>query len=133
MIIIVIITIFIWGCSTQSNSTFDKNKILAAAEEQAVPALEKDYDTETVQIRHLSWGKLNYFPEAITVKAGKKVQLVGDMTRLQGCFRSFTIPDLNVNGNFNEQNNIIEFTPAQPGTFGFGCSMGMGNGRLIVQ
>lgn len=102
-------------------------------EEQAPIILPEDYDTQDMQVRHLTWGKLNYHPETITVKAGKKVQLVGDTSRLQGCFRSFTIPDLDITGSFDEGKNAIEFTPMTVGEFGFGCSMGMGSGKLIVQ
>ncbi len=119
------------SCTPQQ--PFDKNKVLAQSETKATPVLEKDYDTADLQVRHLSWGKLNYYPETITVKAGKKVQIIGDTTRLQGCFRSITIPNLNVNGQFTEANNIVEFTPPKAGTFGFGCAMGMGRGTLIVE
>lgn len=118
--------------SQDKQQAFDREKILAASNAAAVVQLPEDYDTEDVQVRHLSWGKLNYYPEMITVKAGKKVQLVGDLERLQGCFRSLTIPDLKVNGQFAEGKETVEFTPTQKGTFGFGCSMGMGNGRLVV-
>ena len=128
---IVALLIVIMGCSPKPE--FDRKAVLAASEQAAVPSLPEDYDTDTEQVRHLSWGKINYFPQEITVKAGKKVKLVGDTARLQGCFRSFTIPDLDVNGQFTESNNVLEFTPSQPGTFGFGCSMGMGNGFLKVE
>ncbi len=113
-----------------SNDLSSKNHY----EQETTPIiLPEDYETEEIQVRHLSWGKLNYYPETITVKAGKKVQLVGDISRLRGCFNSFTIPDLDVTGSFEEKDNTIEFTPLVPGEFGFGCVMGMGSGKLIVQ
>lgn len=123
--------ILVVSCTPQN--TFDKNKVLAQSEAKATPVLEKDYDTADTQIRHLSWGKLNYYPESITVKANKKVQIVGDTTRLQGCFRTIVIPKLNINGQFTEENNKVEFTPTEKGTSGFGCAMGMGKGTLIVE
>ncbi|HIG93845.1 TPA: hypothetical protein HA234_06630 [Candidatus Woesearchaeota archaeon] len=133
--VLAVIIILIVGWKTFGNSApeFDCDRILQESEAKSIPTLEKDYDTSEVQVRHLSWGKLNYYPETITIKAGKKVQLVGDVERLQGCFRSFTIPDLKVNGQFTEDNNIIEFTAPAPGTFGFSCSMGMGSGKLVVE
>ncbi len=130
-ILVVLVALIVAGCA--KSTEFDRDKILAASEQNAIPQLEKDYDTETEQVRHISWGKLNYYPEEITVMTGKKVKLIGDVTRLQGCFRSLTIPDLKVAGQFTERNNVIEFTPARAGTFGFGCSMGMGNGVLVVK
>ncbi len=80
----------------------------------------------------LSWGRFNYKPESITVKQGVPVRIKGDLTRLQGCFRSFVIPEFGVSTYFSSRNDVVEFTPTQKGTFRFSCSMGMGNGRLIV-
>ncbi len=114
-------------------SEFNQEKIATPSNQQSVRTPADDYDTENVQVRHLSWGKLNYYPETITVQQGKKVQLVADMDRLQGCFSSLRIPDLDVSAQFTENNNIVEFTPTEKGTFGFSCAMGMGNGELIVQ
>lgn len=85
------------------------------------------------QVAELSWGKFNYNPDIIKVKVGMPVQIVADMERLQGCFRSILIPDLGINENLNENDNILEFTPEKKGTFNFGCAMGMGNGKLVVE
>ena len=129
--IIISLVLLLNSCTPQN--TFDKEKILQDSEKKATPILEKDYDTADLQVRHLSWGKLNYYPETITVKANKKVQIVGDTTRLNGCFRSLVIPEFDINGQFLDTNNKIEFTPTKTGTFGFGCAMGMGKGTLIVE
>ena len=80
----------------------------------------------------LSWGKLNYNPEVIEVEKGKPVRIIADTARLQGCFRSFQIPELGVSKSFTETDNALEFTPEKAGTFTFSCSMGMGNGKLVV-
>lgn len=85
------------------------------------------------QVAELSWGKFNYDPNVIKVKVGMPVQIVADMERLQGCFRSILIPDLGINENLNENTNILEFTPEKKGTFNFGCAMGMGSGKLVVE
>lgn len=85
-----------------------------------------------VQEVTLGWGKLNYDPEVIRVQKGKPVRVIGDLNTLYGCFRSFQIPELGISQSFTEGNDIIEFTPQKTGTFGFGCSMGMGNGKLVV-
>ena len=86
-----------------------------------------------MQVFTLSWGKLNYNPEVITVKKGRPVKIVADTKRLQGCFRSITIPDLDVQKSFNENGKELVFTPQKEGTFKFGCSMGMGSGKLVVE
>ncbi len=130
-IVLICVLLVVVSCTPQQ--PFDKNKVLAQSEAKATPVLEKDYDTADIQVRHLSWGKLNYYPETLTVKANKKVQIVGDTTRLQGCFRTIVIPKFNINGQFTEEKNNIEFTPTEKGSFGFGCAMGMGKGTLIVE
>lgn len=81
----------------------------------------------------LSWGKFNYAPQEIRVKKGVPVTIRGDMNRLQGCFRSFTIPELSVQTTFTSSNPSVTFTPDKAGTFVFSCSMGMGSGKLIVE
>lgn len=86
-----------------------------------------------VQEATLSWGKLNYNPETIKAKKGVPLRITADMQRLSGCFQSFRIADLGVTKAFTENDNVIEFTPQKSGTFTFGCSMGMGAGKLIVE
>ena len=115
---------------TPKQPEFDKSNVLTDSNLNI--QLEKDYDTSDTQVRHISWEKINYYPNTITVTAGKKVQIVGDLKRLQGCFRTFVIPAFDIQGQFVEGNNIIEFTPAKSGTYEFGCAMGMGKGTLIV-
>ena len=88
---------------------------------------------EGKQIVTLSWGKFNYDPEVIKVKANQPVKIVGDMNRLTGCFRSFEVPGLGIDESFTEQHNSIEFTPKKAGTYSFGCAMGMGKGTLVVE
>ena len=86
-----------------------------------------------VQIARLSWGKFNYEPAVIKLKSGMQAKIVADTDRLQGCFRSISIPDLGLQKSFDENDNTLEFTPQKTGTFAFGCAMGMGSGTLIVE
>jgi plastocyanin domain-containing protein len=74
----------------------------------------------------------NYFPESVIVNAGQPVRIKLDSTA-QGCFRDFTIRDLGVRKYLASNDDYVEFTPTQPGTYTFACSMGMGFGKLIVQ
>ncbi len=86
-----------------------------------------------VQHVRLSWGKFNYEPAVITVKKDVPVRIEADMQRITGCFRSFVVPELGVSGQFTEENNAVEFTPAKSGEFAFTCTMGMGKGKLLVR
>ena len=85
------------------------------------------------QIINLGIANYNYDPETITLEAGKKVRIVGNMDQLQGCLKAFTIPQLGISKIFRNGDNVLEFTPTQKGTFGFSCSMGMGSGSLIIK
>ncbi len=92
-----------------------------------------EQDLGNVQDVTLSWGKFNYQPEVITVKANQPVRLEADTDRLTGCFRAFVIPELKISKTFTEANNVLEFTPTRKGRFTFMCSMGMGKGTLVVE
>jgi len=86
-----------------------------------------------VQVVNLGVANYNYDPNTITLQAGKKVRIIGNMQQLAGCLRAFTIPRLGISKIFRQNDNILEFTPTQPGTYPFSCSMGMGYGTLIVK
>ncbi len=103
----------------------------STSQEQETTAAE--VITGDVQEFTLGLGATNYNPETITVTVNEPVRITGDLKTLTGCFRSFRIPDLNVQGSFSEKNPYIEFTPTEKGSFLFTCSMGMGRGTLIVQ
>ncbi len=99
-----------------------------------VPQLAQNYSAADtgMQVVRLSWGKFNYDPEVIHVKAHQPVRIVADTERLTGCFRSIVIPELHVQYTFTERYNSFEFTPEKPGSYAFACSMGMGKGTLVV-
>ena len=74
----------------------------------------------------------NYYPNTITVKAGKPVRIYLDST-VTGCLRSFTLKDFEIAKNLPTPNDYVELTPTKLGTYKFACSMGMGTGTLIVE
>ena len=86
------------------------------------------------EIQHVVVGmqNLNYYPNTITVKAGKPVSITLDSS-VTGCLRSFHIRDLGVSAVARTPDQTIDFTPMKKGTFMFACSMGMGRGTLIVE
>jgi len=75
--------------------------------------------------------KGNYYPNTITVKEGIPVEITLDST-VNGCYRSFNIPELGISKYSSSPTDTIKFTPNKKGTFGFRCSMGMGTGTIIV-
>lgn len=94
---------------------------------------EQNTGGNDIQEVTLSWGKFNYNPEVIRVKANTPVRITADTVRLQGCFRAFVSPGLGLQKYFNENDKTLVFTPTNKGTFGFSCSMGMGKGTIIVE
>ena len=94
---------------------------------------KKVFNDGGVQTVSLGVANYNYDPLTINVELGKPVRIIGDMEQLKGCLRAFTIPGLGIFKNFKDNDNILEFTPTQKGTFSFSCSMGMGYGTLIVK
>jgi plastocyanin domain-containing protein len=74
----------------------------------------------------------NYYPNTVTVKAGQPVKLSLDES-VYGCFRDFTIRELNVRKYLRTPQDSVTFTPTEKGTYTFACSMGMGTGKLVVK
>ena len=90
-------------------------------------------DKNNFQEVFLSWGILNYKPKVIRVKKDVPVRITADTKRLTGCYRSFIIDEFNIKKSFNEKNRVLEFIPDKLGEYTFGCAMGMGNGKFIVE
>ena len=74
----------------------------------------------------------NYYPNTIKLKVGEPVSISLDSS-VQGCFRSFTIRELNIAKYLATPKDTVEFTPNKKGTLRFACSMGMGTGTFIVE
>ena len=85
-----------------------------------------------MQIINLSAQGINYTPSEFTVNANHPVKIVANVPTLQGCLRSFTIPQLGIKKVFSDSDNSVEFTPTKKGTFDFSCFMGMGRGKITV-
>ncbi|MBS3172294.1 cupredoxin domain-containing protein [Candidatus Woesearchaeota archaeon] len=80
----------------------------------------------------LSMKNYNYYPNEIKVKVGEPVRIILDSS-VGGCYRAFTINELEVRKYSKSPEDYIEFTPTQKGIYRFACSMGMGTGKLIVE
>ena len=91
----------------------------------------EDTNSDNSQKITLSF-KNNYYPNTITVKAGKSVEITLDSS-VRGCYRSFNIRSLGISKYSSSPSDIIKFTPNQKGSFEFACGMGMGQGTIIVE
>jgi plastocyanin domain-containing protein len=94
-------------------------------------AITGNVTSENVQKITLSFKNYNYYPNTISVEAGKPVEITLDNS-IRGCFRSFNIRDLGVSYSSSSPSDVIKFTPTKKGAFQFTCSMRMGYGTINV-
>ncbi|MDR1192670.1 MAG: sulfite exporter TauE/SafE family protein [Peptococcaceae bacterium] len=71
---------------------------------------------------------------AITVQTGAPVKWVIDAPQgsINGCNNAMYIPAYDIEHRFSTGENVIEFTPDQPGQFRYSCWMGMIRGTITV-
>ncbi len=83
-----------------------------------------------VIVTDLDWGT---YP-VITVRAGASVRwnLRADPEKLNGCNDEIVIPALGITKKLEPGDNIIDFTPEQPGRIDYACWMGMISGSILV-
>jgi plastocyanin domain-containing protein len=78
--------------------------------------------------------KGGYTPDVIVVKAGQPVRLHFTRQESAACSERVLFPDFNQSALLPEGQEVnIEFTPNNPGEYGFQCQMGMLRGKLIVE
>ncbi len=99
---------------------------------EETPALEEISPAEDVQIVNSTLA-LGGYPE-ITVKAGTPVRWTIDVPEgsLNGCNAVMIVPDYGIQHAFNVGENVIEFTPTEPGLVRYSCWMGMVYGSINV-
>lgn len=70
----------------------------------------------------------------ITVQAGIPVKWVIDAPAgsINGCNYKMILKEYGIEYTFQEGENVIEFTPTEPGTYGYTCWMGMIRGNIFV-
>ena len=74
-----------------------------------------------------------YSPNVFKLQAGVPVKWIIDGQQVSGCTNEIIVPDLNIRQDIYPGQNIIEFTPQEPGTISFSCWMGMVRGKFIVE
>jgi len=88
-----------------------------------------DGKTQTVA---MAVGYSGYQPNQFTLRAGMPTQWVVDATNAGGCLTVLQAPQLGIRELLKPGINTISFTPQQPGTYAFSCSMGMYRGQITV-
>lgn len=75
-----------------------------------------------------------YDPNTIIAKAGIPLKINFKAEQGAGCNRALVFPDFGVSKILQPGgSDTVQFTPANAGTYGFRCSMGMFRGKLIVE
>ncbi len=78
--------------------------------------------------------KGGYTPDVIVVKAGQPLRLLFTREESASCSERVLFPDFNQSALLPEGQEVtLEFTPTEPGEYGFQCQMGMLRGKLIVE
>ncbi len=78
--------------------------------------------------------KGGYTPDVIVVEAGKPVRLNFRREETAACSEQVLFPDFGKQATLPPNKTVpVEFTPDQPGEYGFQCAMGMLRGKLIVE
>lgn len=117
ILIVLVGAIFVYANSGKNSNDITNSGDSANGEAQKIVISMKNY---------------NYYPNTITVKANQPVEITLDNS-VKGCYRSFTIPQLNIAKRLSTTSDKLVFTPTEKGTYRFACSMGMGYGTLIVE
>ena len=74
-----------------------------------------------------------YKPGAISVIAGKPVELTFKLGANPGCGDVLVIKDLKFKKELHAgKAEVVKFTPKKPGEIGFECGMGMLRGKIVV-
>lgn len=90
--------------------------------------------TTDKQIVRMTVAGIEYQPDQFKVKAGVPVEWHIDGSQASGCTSILTVPSLRVTKQLlANEDNVITFTPQEPGTIRFTCGMGMVGGAFIVE
>ena len=95
---------------------------------QAGPSADAD---QAQQVRVVVRG--GYYPCLIRARAGRPLRLVFDRQEDGECTSRVVFPGLGISASLPAfTQTAVEFTPDQPGAFGFSCGMEMIWGILLV-
>ncbi|MBQ8139906.1 MAG: sulfite exporter TauE/SafE family protein [Lachnospiraceae bacterium] len=143
------LVIFIWNQGAKEDKALDKSSATSEAGFQRIPIAINQTDAQTdtqtssqkdtqtnaqTEVQEVeSTLTLGRYPE-ITVQAGVPVKwtINAPQGSINGCNAVMIIQDYGIQHTFNVGENIIEFTPDEPGSVMYSCWMGMVYGRINV-
>ena len=120
------LTMLVSACSTQAQTTENTTGDTVAT-----------VSAEGYQDIALTYGKsgrysYNYILTPSEVKEGIPVRITADVSRLNGCYRTVTIPQYNIRKTLSSSDNAVEFIPTETGELTISCPMGMAATKLTV-
>ncbi len=78
--------------------------------------------------------KGGYTPDVIVVEHGRPVRLTFQREETASCSEMVIFQDFGKSAHLPAGEAVpIEFVPEKPGTYDFGCQMGMFRGKLVVR
>jgi len=78
--------------------------------------------------------KGGYTPDIIVVQHGRPVRLSFRREETAACSERVVLADFGKSASLPEGQVVpVEFLPEKPGTYDFGCQMGMFRGKLVVR
>ncbi len=89
-------------------------------------------ENQEVQIIKMEQNGRGYTPNYFQVRAGQPVRWLINSSVPYSCASSLVVPSLKISRQLQKGENVIEFTPSQPGIIKFTCSMGMYSGSIEV-
>lgn len=106
------------------------NNYFKLKQSQTEPNAENN-NSELQTIKMIESGN-GYSPNTFTLKKGRPVRWIIDAQAPYSCASALIVPQLNIDKQLKQGENIIEFTPNIKGQIKFSCSMGMYSGKFIV-
>jgi heme/copper-type cytochrome/quinol oxidase subunit 2 len=128
-LLIVISVIFV----SARNMISGQAAVSGAAQNTITGAVASGVQSGEVQNVKLSYINGKYQIEPNILKVGVPVRMEVDLSTVQGCMQTVTIPAFNVQKYVKSGDNTIEFTPTKAGVFNIACSMGMGRNTFTVE
>lgn len=94
------------------------------------PSANENKQAQEIEMHVTSWG---FQPNVFKIKKDTPVKWIIKGDRITGCTEKIIVPGLNIAKTLNSGDNIIMFTPSQPGEIPFSCAMGMVRGKFVVE
>lgn len=79
------------------------------------------------------WSTGEYEPNEIRVRTGDRVRIEADASTFTGCMSTLVINGMGIRKRITAADNVLEFTAGAPGRYRLSCTMGMGDGVLVVE